>query len=324
MTIQRTAIAAVAALLATGAASAADQGLLNLVMPEAKVVIGLQVDQAKLSPFGQYLLSQAQPGDPGFQKLLGETGFDPRKNVSEILIASNGPQQSGSKGLVLARGSFNVAKIESAAQFHGGTVTTFSGVDVITRPGEKDAKALAFPDGSTAIAGDVASVQGAITRLRGGAGLTEQMQATVQTASAGSDFWFVTLAPLSEFSASIPDQGVGNAMKGSNLFQTVQQASAGIKFGDPVKISGQALTASAKDAQALVDAIRFLTGLVTMNRQKDPAAGMIASLVDLVQLQANDSTMTFSMSIPEKQLESLVASVRAHHDAPAAGNPSQP
>lgn len=313
MQIQRTAIVTVAALLATGAASAADQGLLNLIMPDAKVVIGLEVEQAKASPFGQFLLSQAQPGEPELQKLMAETGFNPEKNVSEVLIASTGPQQTSSRGLVLARGSFNVAKIETAAQTHGGALTSFSGVDVLTHPGDKQSKALAFPNASTAIAGDLAAVEAAITRLHGGAGLSQQMQNTVQTASAGSDFWFVTLAPLSEFSASIPDQSVGNAMKGSNLFQTVQQASGGVKFGDPVKISGLAQTDSAKDAQSLVDAIRFLAGLMTMNRQKDPAAAMVASLVDLMQLQATANTMTLSMSIPEKQLESLVASVRAQH-----------
>ena len=313
MSIQRFTIAAGVALWAAGSGLAADQGLLNLVMPDAKVVLGLEVDQAKGSLFGQYLLSQVPSGEPGLQKLIAETGFNPEKNISEILIASTGPQQSASRGLVLARGSFNVAKIETAAQANGGTVTSFSGVPVITHVHEKQTKALAFPNDSTAIAGDLSSVENAIGRLHGGAGLSEQMQSTVQAASAGGDFWFVTLAPLSDFSIGIPDPSVSNAMKGSNLFQSVQQASGAVKFGDPVKVSGQALTNSAQDAQSLVDAVRFLTGLITMNRQKDPAAGIIASLVDLMQLQANANTMTFSMSIPEKQLESLVATVHAQH-----------
>ena len=47
-------------------------------MPDAKVVAGLQVDQAKVSPFGQYVLSHMQPDDPRFQKFVSDTGFDPR------------------------------------------------------------------------------------------------------------------------------------------------------------------------------------------------------------------------------------------------------
>ena len=34
-------------------ATAADPQLLNLVMPDAKVLAGVNVDQAKTSPFGQ-------------------------------------------------------------------------------------------------------------------------------------------------------------------------------------------------------------------------------------------------------------------------------
>ena len=326
MSIQRVTIPAAMALWAAASAFAADQGLLKLVMPDAKVVLGLEVDQAKASPFGQYLLSQVPSGEQGLQKLMAETGFNPEKNVSEILIASNGPQQSASRGLILARGSFNVAKIETAAQANGGTVTSFSGVDVITHSHEKQVRALAFPNDSTAIAGDLAAVQNAIGQLHGAPGLSQRMQNTVQTASAGGDFWFVTLAPLADFSAVVPDQSMGNAMKGSNLFQTVQQASGGVKFGDPVKVSGQALTSTAQDAQSLVDAIRFIAGLMTMNRQKDPAAGMMASLVDLMQLQATANTMTFSISVPEKQLESLLATVRTQHQEgvpPAGVHPNQ-
>jgi len=305
---------AVASLAVTGA-FAADQNLLNLVMPDAKVVFGIQVDQAKASPFGQYMLSQVKPDDPGLQKLMTETGFDPRKNISEVLIASTGPHQPGANGLVLARGSFDPAKVQSAAQAHGGTVTQFSGVAVITgnKDHEGDLHSIAFPDSSTAILGDTASVQGAIGRLHGGGGLTPQLQTAVQNASAGNDLWFVTLAPLSQFAVAVPDPSVNNAMQGSNLFQSVQQASAGVKFGDTVKVNGQAVTNSEKDAQALVDAVRFLLGMVTMNAQKDPAAAMVASLVNALQLQASANTMILSLAVPEKQLEALVQNV--HHGA---------
>ena len=285
-------------------------------MPDAKVVLGVQVDQAKASPFGQYMLSQVKTDDPELQKLMAETGFDPRKNITEVLIASTGPHDPGSNGLVLARGSFDPARIQSAAQAHGGTVTQYSGVSVISgNEANGDRHSIAFPDNSTAILGDTASVQGAIGRLHGSGGLTPQLQNAVQTASAGNDLWFVTLAPLSQIAVTVPDPSVNNAMQGSNLFQSVQQASAGVKFGDTVKVNGQAVTNSEKDAQALVDAVRFLLGLMAMNRQKDPAAALIASLTDALQLQATANTMSLYLAVPEKQLEALVQNM--HHGAAA-------
>ena len=41
-------------------AFAADPGLLSLVMPDAKIVSGIQADQTRSSLFGQYVLSQMQ------------------------------------------------------------------------------------------------------------------------------------------------------------------------------------------------------------------------------------------------------------------------
>ena len=40
------------------AANAADTQLLSMVMPDAKVVAGVNVDSAKASPFGRYVLAQ--------------------------------------------------------------------------------------------------------------------------------------------------------------------------------------------------------------------------------------------------------------------------
>ena len=47
----------------SGVLSAADPMLLNLVMPDAKVVAGVNVQQAKGTLFGQYILSQMQTTD---------------------------------------------------------------------------------------------------------------------------------------------------------------------------------------------------------------------------------------------------------------------
>src|SRR5690242_17023323 len=96
-----------AALLAPIGALAADQGLLNMVMPDAKVVAGLQVDTAKSSAFGQYVLAHMQPDDAGFKKFMADTGFDPRRDLREIVIASNWENStSDNRFLVLARGAF--------------------------------------------------------------------------------------------------------------------------------------------------------------------------------------------------------------------------
>src|SRR5438067_12483164 len=91
-------------------ARAADPQLLKLVMPDAKVLAGVNVDQAKTSPFGQYVLSQMQSQDAHLKELTTLTGFDPTRDVHEVLVASSGdPNQQ--TGLAVARGNFDPARI---------------------------------------------------------------------------------------------------------------------------------------------------------------------------------------------------------------------
>ena len=102
-------------LTATLAAGAIDPALLNLVMPDAKILSGIQVDQAATSPFGQYILSQIQPSDPDFLKFVTATGFDPRYNLTYILAATSSDPTNSHNALILGVGTFVPSKIIAAA-----------------------------------------------------------------------------------------------------------------------------------------------------------------------------------------------------------------
>ena len=297
-----------ALLIAPVGMLAADQGLLNMVMPDAKVVAGLQVDSAKSSAFGQYVLAHMQPDDPGFKKFMADTGFDPRRDLREVILASRWDNSTpDSRFLVLARGAFDAGKIAALVLANGGTATSFQGVSILsTIPKKAGAppNAIAFPDNSTALFGDVPSVEAALQRKQSNAAASASLLDKVRDPSSSNDFWFVTLVPLSEFAGSMPNPNVQGAMKG-NLMQAVSQASGGVRFGDPVLISGQAVTRSDKDAEALADVLRFLVGMIQQNRDSNPTAGQISDLLDALNLKTSGNVMTMSLAIPEKQLEQL-------------------
>jgi hypothetical protein len=73
-----------------------------------------------------------------------------------------------------------------------------------------------------------------------------------------------------------------------------------------VTISGEAVTRSDKDAQALVDVFRFLAGLIQLNSQDNKVAGQVSTLLDNMDLKTSGSVMTMSLAIPEQQLEQLL------------------
>lgn len=294
----------------------ADPTLLRLVMPDARVIAGLQVAQTKSSQFGQYVLSHMQVEDSGFKKFIAQTGFDPRRDVAEIVMASNWDQSTPqSRWLVAARGSFDLPQITAAAKANGGTITDFQGIGILTYAEQakpESESGIAFFDASSAVMGDLASVKAAIERKQNGTAPTGDLFSKVKDLSAKNDFWFVTTVPISEFAGVIPNPNLSGAMKG-DLLSAIHEASGGIRFGDTVTISGMAVTRSDKDAQALVDVFRFLAGLIQLNSQNNQVAGQVSTLLDTMDLKTSGNVMSMSVAIPEQQLEQLINSISQEH-----------
>jgi hypothetical protein len=314
------ALAAMAAL-AAGSAPAADATLLGLVPPDAKVIAGVRVTEAKASPFGQYALSRMHPdGEQGFEKLIAATGFDPRRDVSEILVATAAPD-TRTQGIIAVRGVFDPARIQSAATARGCSTSSVLGVTMFTAGDAGKSGALALPDATTAMLGDVDSVKAAIGRYRSmtkpGDDLRKKAQAASQDASgAANDFWFVTLVPLSEFAPPATAESPGGAPQNLAAFQTVQQASGGVRFtANSVRLAAQLVMRSDKDAQAIADVIRFLVTMVQSHRERDPATGNLTSLLDTVTLDTSANVTQVALVLPEAQVEQLLNTLQQHKHA---------
>ena len=99
----------ISSLALSAAAWAADPSLLDLVMPDARVLAGINVEKILASPFGKEIGPQIRTGSPELRQLLEQTGFDPTRDLKEVLVASTG---EGPKppALFLVRGSFDTAK----------------------------------------------------------------------------------------------------------------------------------------------------------------------------------------------------------------------
>ena len=300
-----------AALAVPALASAADATLLRMVMPDAKVVAGIRVSETKNSPFGQFLLSRMQVDDEGLRKFVSATGFDPRRDVSEIVIASNWQQTAtpDNRWLVTARGSFDLDKIRQVAQDHGVTTVAHAGLEIYKYSApqhDEVVNGLAFLDSRTAAMGDLDSLEKAIDRAKAGAAPSAKLLDKAGDLSAKNDFWFVSLVPISEFAGAIPNPNLSGAMKG-NFLAGILEASGGVKFGDTVSIHAQTVARSEKDAQALVDVVKFIAGMVQLNRQQNATAGDVASLLDTLDCKADGTITTLSLAIPESQVEQLIA-----------------
>jgi hypothetical protein len=305
----RTVITLCSTLLAANAFGA-DAQLLNLVMPDAKVMAGMNIVNSEISPLGTFILARAS-GSADLQQLISQTGFDPRKDVTEILAASNG-NTSAPIGLILAKGTFDVAKITAAI----GTVPTqsvssYKGATLIVGTSATDQHAVAFLNGTIALAGDVASVKAALDRKDAVNSVDPALATQVQRLSTTQDAWTVSLASLGSLiptaaASSVPSDGMGGMVAG--LAKNVLSSSAGVKFGSTVQFTAQAVADTAQDASSLADVVKMVGSLITMSAAGNTEMAGVAQLAQSLQVSATGSTVNISASLPEAQVEALLSS----------------
>ncbi|HVO96959.1 MAG TPA: hypothetical protein VMT15_02790 [Bryobacteraceae bacterium] len=303
-------IALCVTLTAATAAAGVSPALLNLVMPDATVLSGVNVDQSIGSPFGQYILSQMQFNDTEFQQLLALTGFDPRKDLHEILAATPSTSTSTTHtGLILGRGIFNPAMVLSTATNQGAILSVYKGFTLIGPPPSSSpnqppvALALTFLDGSTAAMGDAVSVKGVIDRKLAGAAFTGPLAASALQVSANNSAWFATTTPLSDFMSARPSTNLGPVAQ-SGLMQSIIAASGGVLFGTTaLTLTADCVTANPQNAQALVDVLKFFVSMIAGNTN---APSGVVSIASSAQFAVNGSTAHISLLLPEAQVEQLL------------------
>jgi hypothetical protein len=286
-----------------------DQGLLNLVPSGTRVLAGIRVDQGKVSPFGQYLLQRASQQDDHFQKLLDETGFDPRRDLQEVLFASTGEHgQAGTRshGLILARGVFDPQKIENTAVAKGGRVEHYGGVDIISGKAGENA-GVAFLDKTLAIMGDRATIRSLIANRDAPAPLDPQLQQRMEIASNGNEAWFASVVPGTEIPAQAKFGPEGESINGTVLQSITQTSGAVHSAANGLNFKLDAVTRSDRDAQSLSDVIRFFAGMVQMQAQNQPQAALLVPSLDAMRLTTIGNETHVSLSIPEATVEQLMS-----------------
>lgn len=297
-----------------------DTGLLALLPPETKLVFGVDLNRARSSDFGQYMAAKINTTDHDFAQFVSETGFDPRRDIDQLVFAASGSNTSGgeSRFAILARGTFDQARIQSVALTKGLTSQTFEGVPLLVqKPQTKGSNAaFAFLGDGIAVMGDPETVKGIISNRATPSALDPAMQTQISKMGGEYDAWFVSFLSGERLAGHLnysPSGANGSAtpIPQALALQSVLQASGGLRFGTTVDVSFDAVTRSPQDATSLSDVVRFFASMVQMQRSKDPRAAIAASAFDNMSLATDGDNMHFSISLPEKSLEQLVESAPA-------------
>lgn len=283
----------ISSLALSAAAWAADPSLLDLVMPDARVLAGVNVERILASPFGQEIGSQIQTGSPELRQLVEQTGFNPTRDLKELLIATVGEGQKP-PALFLARGSFDAAKFSSLVAGPRGTTENYEGVQIVINPSH-GGSAVAFPDDTLLIGGDVAEVRAAIHRRTHHTVLAAHLASQVASLSARYDIWGLSNVSLTELAASARKS---NMQQAGDILQSIQRISGGLRFSPDMELAADILTRTEKDAASVRDTLRFFSSLAAANQQNP--SGLKP---DAFKLSVEGRTVRIGLSIPEEDLK---------------------
>jgi hypothetical protein len=320
----------VAAFLVIGSSAfAADPQLMTMVMPDARIMAGMNATKARSSPFGLFVVSKVSLLGAQMQPLITATGFDPFQDVSEVLCAT-AADPSKPTGILLVRGNFNPDKIGAVVTGRSGVlVEPYDGSTLIslTNPNNKNPIAVAFIRSSIAVAGDLASVKAAVDRNGGAVAIDPALAAQVSQLSSTEDAWVASSASLASLipaSAGAPSTATGPVAQVMPILQSIQSFSGGVNFADNIQLSAQAVTNSPQNGAALGAVLQLGLNLLSMASTSNGKAPSLTQFAQTVQITPNGPAVTISASIPEAWAESLVNQIVKPAAPPAVAGSSRP
>jgi hypothetical protein len=297
-------------LAAAVVSQAADPRLLELVMPDARVAIGIDVGRMRSSPFSQSVSSGIHEADPELRKLLDAAGFDPLRDLQELLIVTTGAPKDAPV-LLIARGSFDFDRLRSFALSAGSKLLNHESVEILTDP-EKKSGGFALMDNSLIVGGSLEQVRAAISRRGRGMVINTELATRMEAMSSRYDAWIVSIAPLGPLAAGVSQEAV-QSLAGSDMLKRIEQFSLGIGLSYDLTIAAEVVTKDDKDAGALGDGIQMLLGMAQKKLQEQPGG---AEALKSLDFGVEGRTLHLGFTVPQAEVQKAIQSAWDAHRKP--------
>jgi len=239
--------------LAASAAPRVDNVLIRMVPPGSTALLVLHMkDLQQTDVFRQMMTSQA---GSGIDQFAHETGFDPRRDVNELLVVTT---PKGSVALARGRFAVNAAALKDTVTVRHGMYTIWT----------RQTSGFCILDGTLAAAGEVEAIEAALDEWRTGKHLDGlALAAHAATADPAAQLWGVTSGAPTLLSDNLPRGGSG--LDFSKLFRGLDATwfEGDLRTGFQAEVHGEA--ANEKDALNLRDAVRGMVGLGRLNVPDD-------------------------------------------------------
>jgi hypothetical protein len=286
--------------------SSIDPALAGLVPADTVVLAGLRVEALRTAPIWHNLVaskSAAPGGRFDLDELARETGFDPRRDITEVLLAWNGRHF-----VLLGRGSFQRETVEAKLEREGLKRMPYQGLTLLGDEGG----AVAFLSASIAVAGSTPLVRSVLDQ-RGRSGIAPKaLLEQAKSIAADNQVWAVSLGGFDQASRAVLQAGnPGNMAKAVEL---VERASFGVDLRSGLNATAVIVCRSEQDARTLSDAVRDLLGAARL-RTPDSEPDMLRAY-DGIQVSLEQRGVRLRVQIARELLEKLLAKLYAGTAAP--------
>jgi len=262
-----------------------DPALAVFAPEDSTVLAGVRMAAVRDTAVYQKMLARQQL--TRLDNFARETGFDPRRDVRELLVASDGKDT-----IVAARGAFHIQPPE------GATKTSYKGCSLYTR----DEGSVAVVDDSTALAGSLTAVRGAIDRFKaGGRTGPSALLARAREIPSANQIWAVSNG-AGGLVTGLPERG--NSSNVTRLLKGLENTTAAFDLRTGVYGNITGVCATEQDAKKLGDAAR---GLIGLGRLSVPSSQPeMLRLWDGLTVDQQQRNVKIMVSIPQDLVDKLI------------------
>lgn len=273
---------------------------LRLVPPAATLVAYADVRQVMASELRRRL-RKVEPNSQDRDEFEAKTGVNIERDIDAVVAAmlpqGDGQTRDSHRPLVIARGRFDQVRIEGLVREHGGEVSEYQGVRLLTHADSKGEEgAMGFIEPGVVALGDAAAVRAAIDAKQSGKSVlsnTEMMR--LVAGLDASNAWAVGRFDAIAGTADLPG-GLAGKVPSLSWFSAAGHLNGGV--------SGT-FKAEAKDEDAARNFRDMLRGIVAMAKLQAGDKPALKSMMDSLQLGGEGKEIALAFSVPAQVFEAL-------------------
>jgi hypothetical protein len=265
-----------------------DPALAALVPNQTKYLMDIKLDKLKDSAVYQRHLKDRF--EDQFEEFARNTGLDPRKDLWEILICSD-----GRRTVMMGRGKFAVADLEPRLEREGAQRFRYKSYNFFG----DEVKAGAFINVSTALVGSTDLLKEIVDRANNPS-IPATLQPLIGAVPAGTQIFAV----FDGLPMQIPEVKDPNFSNLARVANSVTSGWVSLNLSRGLNLNLVANCKDPKMAEGLHGAARGLLGfarLSTPSEQKD-----VLKAIDSVDIKKDQSMVKVAANIPEDTFDSLV------------------